>query len=133
MAIRTREQQRAHSAYTQVSAISSEAEPRRKAYGRMAHKLPVLIRQAGLAQALSFVEAKGTNGANRIVDHLAGYLKEGKLLSDAGRNTLLSRSREADIAEYMLLTREIQAALLWHKRYAQSVLNVVQGEDEARA
>jgi CRISPR-associated protein Cmr5 len=130
MATRTLEQVRAKKAYEQVARIENEPESRKKAYGRVAHKLPVLIRQAGLAQALTFIEAKAKDGSERILDHLAEYLKEVRLLGSADRKALMERSRQAELREYMHLTQEIQGALLWHKRYAQSVLNVQQGEEE---
>ena len=37
---------------------------------------------------------------------------------------LLKRSRDAELAEYMDLTQKSLTALLWYKRFAQSVLKV---------
>ena len=55
------EQQYAAEIYEQISQYPgnlSEDAPDRKRYGSMAHKLPILVRQAGLVQALAFVESR---------------------------------------------------------------------------
>lgn len=125
----TREQKRAHISFQQVQRLQNETETRRKAYGRVCHKLPVLIRQAGLVQALAFIQAKASDGNERILDHLAEALHQAQVLPNGTRTTLMDTAREADMGPYVYLTREVQALLLWHKRYAQSVLGVDTGED----
>jgi len=82
----------------------------------MAHKLPVLIRTAGLSQALGFVAARGNLMHLRLVQDLAATL---------GRRDLPGDSRMApNLQAYMRLTQETLDALLWYKRFAQSVLKV---------
>lgn len=99
----------------------------RKKYGAMAHKLPVLIRTAGLAQALGFLDAKSSEEMNRrLLDDLADTL--GK-----SRNQLLQESRgkaNQSLGDYLRLTQNALAALLWYKRFAQSVLDVDAGEQQ---
>ena len=93
----------------------------RKKYGAMAHKLPVLIRTAGLAQALGFLHAKSSEAMNaRLLDDLASTL-------GLNATQLLSQSRGGNnqsLGDYLRLTQESLAALLWYKRFAQSVLGV---------
>jgi CRISPR-associated protein Cmr5 len=125
----TREQKRAHISFQQVQALQNESEAKRKAYGRVCHKLPVLIRQAGLVQALAFIQAKAKDGNERILDHLAAALHQAQVLPAGTRDALLNTARTAEMGPYVYLTREVQALLLWHKRYAQSVLGVEAGED----
>jgi CRISPR-associated protein Cmr5 len=84
----------------------------------MALKLPVLVRQAGLVQALAFVESRGKNSQKRLLDDLAVTVGEND------KNQLLDRSREADLEEYMALTEKTLLALKWYKRFAQSILKV---------
>lgn len=123
--LRTREQNRASGAYARVEAV---APHKREDYGRLAHKLPILIRQAGLAQALAFVMAKQKDGG--LLSDLAASLKEAGLLNEADANALTRATREADLLTYQLLTSETLALLVWYKRYAQSVLGVASGEDD---
>lgn len=117
--MQTRDQKYAVDVYEKVSLIKGkEDEAFGKSYGAMAHKLPVLIRTAGLAQALAFVEARGKKPQKRLLEDLAGTVKK----PDAA--ALLKRARESEMSEYMLLTHQVIDALLWYKRFAQSVLGV---------
>ncbi len=117
--MQTRDQILATAAFQQVEAILNGKTPEyRKKYGSMAHTLPVLIRTAGLAQALAFVEARGDDAQRQLLDDLARTLK----ITDG--KTLAKQSREAPLREYMILTQRAIAALLWFKRFAQSVLHV---------
>ncbi len=118
--MQTRTQEYAQKIYQQVMMIPDTA---RTKYGAMAHKLPVLIRTAGLAQALAFVDSRGTDEQKLLLDHLADVLN----LED--RSALLTQSRIAELPEYMQLTRQVQAALVWCKRFAQSVLGIEAGDD----
>ena len=60
--MKTLEQEFAAEIYTQVVEYGNKNQkdsPERKQYGSMAHKLPILVRTAGLTQALAFVESRG--------------------------------------------------------------------------
>ena len=123
--MQTLEQQFAQKIYGQVCEIKPKLQ-QAKEYGGMAHKLPVLIRQAGLVQALAYVAARGKPGAKRLLDDLATTLG---IEGDHRRDQLLTRSREAPLIEYMRLTHEAIIALTWYKRFAQSVLDVEPTEE----
>ncbi|MCS7069581.1 MAG: type III-B CRISPR module-associated protein Cmr5 [Meiothermus sp.] len=116
----TREQKRAKSAYERIIQHCTKDKDWREQYGGMAHKLPVLVRQAGLAQALAFVESRGQEAHRALLEDLAGTVG----LSKA---ELLRKSREANLSEYLFLTREVLAAAQWYKRFSQSVLDVEAG------
>ncbi len=130
--MQTRKQEYASSAFKQISdlkkASESQKDPEayRKSYGSMAHKLPVLIRTAGLAQALEFVRSRGKDEHQKLL----GHLEQTVLPNRAPGESLLGRSREAHLGEYMRLSRNCLAALLWYKRFAESVLGVKLGDDE---
>jgi len=110
--VRTRSQEYAAKIFEQVKNVSEEE---RQKYGSLAHRLPVLVRTAGLAQALAFVEARGGAAGEKLLAHLAEVIRE---------DELLRQSREAQLEEYMYLTRKVLTALTWYKRFAQSVLGV---------
>ncbi len=117
--MQTREQMYAARVYAQVSGLSGAmSEEDRKKYGAMAHKLPILIRSAGLAQALVFVKARSEEPPQKLLEHLAATVGAGSA------EMLLRRSREDSLLTYMRLTHDVLAALLWYKRFAQSVLGV---------
>ena len=91
----------------------------RDSYGGMAHKLPILIRTAGLAQALTYVESRGNAAQQQLLRDLAATLHTPNLTTAA---------ITAQLADYMYLTQQAMAALLWYKRFAQSVLDVQPGD-----
>jgi len=117
--MKTREQSYAAQAYVQVYEMHDKDEDYRDAYGSMAHRLPVLVRQAGLVQALAFVEARGKDPHKQLLEHLA------EVVLDSGtKDDLLDRSRNDAMMAYMHLTENVLAALAWYKRFAQSILDV---------
>lgn len=115
--MQTREQVYATAVYALVGEVTAEEKQK---YGSMAHKLPALIRNAGLAQALAFVSTR--TDAEKLLDHLEQVVRTAGALAPDDR--LLERSRKAELSEYMLLTQHVLAALLWFKRYVESVWDV---------
>jgi len=123
--IQTRDQEYAVDAYNRVKTIKSLSKTARDHYGSMAHKLPILIRTAGLAQALAFVNARGKKEHKDLLDDLARTLKQ------QNRENLAETAMNAGLSEYIYLTQQTLAALLWYKRFAQSVLDVQPGTEES--
>lgn len=117
----TRNQTYSNAAYGHVTSVSPAHKQK---YGSMCHKLPVLVRQAGLVQALTFVDARGGQAHHELLDHLANTL-------NTDREDLMQRARRAELEEYMMLTRHVLDAMLWFKRFAQSVLKVTAEEGES--
>lgn len=128
----TTSQQFAQIAHRQVTAVAQQhkkGSKERQKYGSMSHKLPILIRKSGLAQALAFVQAKASK--EPIYTQLLDDLAEAVQWPDANSGTLLvTKSREEQLDGYILLTRRATAALVWYKRFAESILNIESGKDE---
>ncbi len=111
----------AHKRVTTISELYKEDEKNRRKYGATAHKLPLLIRAAGLAQALVFVETRSKDADNPYKRLLRDL--ENTISKDV-QKPLAERARSANLSEYMLLTQQALDALLWYKRFAQSILGV---------
>lgn len=110
----------AEAAYQRVLARNVDAfKDHKKQYGSLAHKLPTLILQNGLAQATGFLLAKDKTEHLALLDDLAHMLdgKDGKSLH---HDVII----KADTAKTMLLTRHSLEAAGWIKRYVQGVLKV---------
>lgn len=115
--MKTRDQAYASDAVQKVTDVKKNlSEVERNRYGAMAHQLPILIRSAGLAQALAFLETRDTDGHRQLLIDLAATVG----LS----GTLVQKAITLPLNEYMHLTRQIMAALLWYKRFAQSILDI---------
>lgn len=124
--MKTLEQEFAGEIYKRVEAFGEkygEGHSARKKYGSMAHKLPILVHTAGLAQTLAFVETRGDE-PQTLLKHLA------EVTGNGDAQNLLRISREADLQEYVYLTRKVLLASKWFKRFAQSVLMIEPGEEE---
>lgn len=129
----TREQEYAAKIYEQVAEEVMPLGPlKQKKYGSMAHKLPVLIRVAGLAQALQFVESRGSDDQKLLLKHLAltlGFRDEEGDNAPKAKGKMLNDSRTLSLPAYMHLTQRALAALQWYKRFAQSILKVEAGDE----
>ncbi|HEX7185401.1 MAG TPA: type III-B CRISPR module-associated protein Cmr5 [Thermoanaerobaculia bacterium] len=123
----TLEQERAAMAYGHVQLVTGKDDQKR--YGAMAQKLPALIRTAGLCQALHFVKSRGKAPLHVLLNHLADQLKrvDGRI---SDMESLCEKAREADLAEYVWLTRETLASVSWYGRLARSEWGILPGEDE---
>lgn len=128
----TRSQKYAVEVYKRVAVHKGKSTEQRTKYGIMAHKLPVLIRTAGLAQAISFLETKtgerGEEMNKQLLEDLSSVVSEVSGI-DIGGN-LPAKCREAELQEYIRLTKDTLDALLWFKRYSVSVLEVKNNANE---
>lgn len=148
----TREQTRAAQTFEHVSALDREAQnlvdnagPEEKGkaelaaralrtrYGTFAHKLPALLRTAGLCQALHFLDARDKAEAERLLSHLASQLRRIDPEIEPGPGGLLARVRSAPLHAYLRLSREALAVAIWYSRLSRSVLKVEPGADEDRS
>lgn len=123
--MQTRNQTFAAKVYKEVEKHISKSKEERTKYGTMAQKLPVLIRTAGLAQAISFLEAKSKKDSEEMNKQLFQDLS--KVVSETmnfDKSMFPKKCREAGISEYLQLTQNALAALLWFKRFSVSVLEV---------
>lgn len=114
----------AKAAYACVEARKDE--PNKKKYGAIAHKLPGMILQNGLAQATGFLLAKGAGAPEHLMllDDLKEVLRAGGTLDVPNHTELHQRIIGADLAQTLKYTRAALEASGWIKRYVQGVLRV---------
>jgi CRISPR-associated protein Cmr5 len=131
--MRTRDQRLAALTFQQVTSVQ---EGLRQKYGTAAHRLPMLIRTAGLVQALAFMRSRKKEGVNLLLKHLnvaVLHLPEEIVTvgnsAEAGSDELLAQSRDGDLSTYMLLTTRTLQALGFVRRYVKSELNVDASDD----
>jgi CRISPR-associated protein Cmr5 len=117
-----RTQRVATAAYGRVSASASA--PFKKEYGALAHKLPGMILQNGLAQATGFLLAKGRPEHQHLLEDLNAVLRAAGVVQTEGGNDLHQAIIAADLAHTLRLTRAALDATAWLKRYVQGLLRV---------
>ena len=105
--INTREQRYAAKIHDQVESVKDEGF--KDDYRNMSEKLPVLIRSAGLVQALHFAQTRN-DGSKKLIEHLTETIGNQNLLEDA---------RTKPINEYIFLTEKCLLALKWYKRFSK--------------
>jgi len=113
--MQTRTQKMANSAILKVKAVTEGKDE----YKRQAENFPVLVMQAGLAQALGFLRAKKKE---TLLNDLAVVLHEAGVGTPATGDALQAHVLAVEVGEYRRLTREVLAAAGWFKRFAQAEL-----------
>lgn len=124
--MQTNQQKFSTSAFKQVQTIKNQDDQYRQKYGSMSHKLPLLIRSAGLAQAFAFIRAKKEPAYNDLLDHIAETIQ---WPGATNGEKLVEKSRHEHLDGYILLTRRVSSALIWYKRFAESELGISANQD----
>lgn len=125
----TRQQERAQEAYKCVQGKDKTKEEDRK-YGRVCADLPALLRQCGLCQTVTFLQAKG-----KEKDYIRSVLTDLGKVAGLGNNVdaISEKARTVGVVEYQRLSREALRCAEWFSRYAEALLDVKKGEGDDRA
>ena len=123
----TREQARSTQAFEDVQEESGRTEAERKRYATVMYQLIILVRTAGWLQAseflLSLTNSEKRAAGERLLAALAQQMNRVNTdISDI--ESLRNKARTAELQEYMLLTREFMATIVWYKRFVQSILKI---------
>lgn len=114
----TRQQTWSKSALTAVEGWAKDANKAK--FKTLCMKMPALIGQSGLVQAVVFMQARSGTEGRRFVEALATtYL--GKSDKDIG-TTFLKSVQEAELPAYLAMSRDVIAIATWYQRFAQSVM-----------
>jgi CRISPR-associated protein Cmr5 len=107
-----------------VTRNAPDFKPCKKKYGALAHKLPGLILQNGLAQATGFLLAKGKEEHLALLSDLRQVLHATGTTAAGNGQDLHTQIIAADLGDTMRLTRHTLEVAGWIKRYVQGVLGV---------
>ncbi len=107
------------------SAVEARAqESFKKKYGAVAHKLPGMILQNGLAQATGFLLAKGEPEHKALLDDLTQVMQRSGVTTAHNRDQLHQEIIAANLQQTIRLTRQALEASSWIKRYVQGTLRI---------
>lgn len=120
----------ARKAYERVAARRDF--PERKKYGALAHRLPGMILENGLAQATGFLLAKGKNEHRALLDDLNAVLRAARATTAGDGQGLHETIIGSDLRRTLHLTRHSLEASGWLKRYVQGVLRVSATGDDGK-
>ena len=113
----TREQQRAITAHARVLQVPPAQWDQ---YRTATLKAQALIRNAGLCQALHFLQGKD-DGAKLLVTDLHQHLLEGRVILGVDPKAFLEEVRRAELPAYLMATREALQCLVWQCRMVESL------------
>lgn len=129
----TRQQEWARGSLERVSAYAPRPDgPARDGaseYRTLCMKMPILLKQSGLSQALAFVRSRGDLG-KAFCDDLSAVLAPAEATVGSGQATAKSAGHQLqeraftakDLGTYMSLSRDVIAVSIWFRRFAQSEL-----------
>ena len=107
----------------QITAANKHAEE--SAYRSLCEGLPVLLRTAGLARTVAFLDAKGGEHAV-VLEHIRMQLQGAGIYSDAKTRSLnlgeWITTGQRSAAEYRHVSTLALRIAFWHKRLAQALL-----------
>lgn len=135
--MKTRSQEDMALAEDLVSQLEDEDRETQRIYGGLCHKFPVLVRSAGLCQALAFSKDKSTSSEDgsssaRNRAH-ARLLRHAARVLDVQGDDPLPAVLNADLGMYMVQTQRILDAWIFFKRFSVSILKVESAVDEDAA
>jgi CRISPR-associated protein Cmr5 len=122
----TRQQRWAKHAYQCVLSYKANGdkagEAREKKLATLCMKAPSLLQQAGLVQAIPFLQTRSDEGKTFVAD-----LARGLDLKSAAE--LQTTAHGAPLADYMALSHEVIGLATWFRRFAQAELKGDEGRD----
>lgn len=127
MSIQTRTQRYAAAALARVQVIRQDAQQRLE-WKTRADTFPVMVLQAGLAQAVGFMLAKSQNGADdrgysAYLNDLLAVLRAGGATQADNPQALQTEILALDLMAYQRLTRQTLEAAAWLKRMGQAYID----------
>lgn len=137
MRIKTRKQLYLLEAMQRVNSVKPVVEGERfqeiaKKYGVLCHKLPIMVRNDGLAQTIAWVEEKSSAARNTAAGREAPTLAEAyshlrahiAATLQVEPDDLVSTIENAGAAAYLRYTSTLLEVWVYHKRFAASILDV---------
>lgn len=106
----TRSQEWSARAHARVVARKSSDDI--KSYNTACMRMPGLVHQCGLVQALVFMASR-SDASPDYVDDLA------QVVRGLSGDQLVEQARQGNLQQYLHLTREVVEAATWMRRFAQ--------------
>lgn len=116
----------ATAAFKQINSRKDKSIEENKKYATLAHKLPTMILQNGLAQATGFLLSKSEEHHKALLKDLTAVFKQvdAKLANIANGEALHDAIIQSDLHQIMRMTREALEIAGWLRRYVQGVLKI---------
>jgi CRISPR-associated protein Cmr5 len=112
--------------------IFKDNSKKQKEYKSYTRKIPTMILSNGLGQTLAFVKAKSEKGNayDLIYSQLTEYMKSAhtvRIQMPKEKNDFVEWVISCDSSKYRYITQEILAFLNWLRRFAEGLIEGVEG------
>lgn len=120
----TRDQKRAQAAFGCVNEVNTkEGSEFKKKYSTQCRRLPQLIQQCGLCQAVAFYQSKPKEAAmQQALKDFAKVVYQDAANKEQAAEQLAKNARSLGVREYQWLSRHSLQCATWMKRYAEALL-----------
>jgi CRISPR type III-B/RAMP module-associated protein Cmr5 len=119
----TRSQEWSKSAFARVGASGRTAQNAvNEKYRTCCSKMPGLIHQSGLLQALVFQATREEDGRTYVDDLARTYLAAPNPGQHARHTDLIAAVQSANLNEYMAMTHDLAEIAQWFRRFSQILL-----------
>ena len=119
--MQTQSQAFAEAIYGLIVPLKNQRPDFQARYGGLCHSLPVMVLESGLTQTLGFLVTRGNGDPNGPEATLVRHI--GTILG-VEDDAVLRHVRQVELMDYIFLTQRFLKAMVWFKRYAQSILKV---------
>jgi CRISPR/Cas system CMR-associated protein Cmr5 small subunit len=118
----TRHQAWSAAALKRIQARKAGEDPGR--YRALCMKMPGLIKQAGLVQALVFMKSREKPVGDAFIADLAEVF---------GKKELIAEAQRQELAPYLAMTNDLSQIAIWFRRFAQIELGGEDGAEESQS
>lgn len=130
----TRQQKWAHAALAKVASHKGKTDAEKKEeskYRTLCLKMPALLKQSGVVQALAFIRSRDKDHGKKFCDELAeAYGISATDSKKSAGETLQDRAQKEELPQYLVLSRDLIEVSVWFRRFAQSELKA-EDDDES--
>lgn len=128
--MKTRAQSWSLVAFERVTSAKADKTVNSGKYRTSCMKMPGLIHQSGLLQALVFQVARDKDGARYVDDLARAWYHHDARAAGAGHVGLIQAVQAMELGSYLAATRDLADIAQWFRRFAQIELRDVEGDDE---
>ena len=123
----TRQQKWAHAALAKVASHKGKStESKNKT---LCLKMPTLLKQSGVVQALAFMRARSGEEGKEFCNDLSAVYGVPTLDGKTAGKDLQDQAQTVALPQYLVLSRDLIEVSVWFRRFAQSELKAEDGDE----
>ena len=98
-------------------------------YKTLCLKMPTLLKQSGVVQALAFMRARSGEEGKEFCNDLSAVYGVPTLDGKTAGKDLQDQAQTVALPQYLVLSRDLIEVSVWFRRFAQSELKAEDGDE----